>query len=62
MKNQRSCFTLINDPKSKLSFKMLTHVPDLPTEYWTASWGDLHELRSKVTKGLQHILDIAERG
>lgn len=40
---------------------MLTHVPDLPDEYWTASWGDLHDLRSKVTKGLQHILDIVEK-
>lgn len=59
MITRREQYETLNDERAKLNFKKLTHV-ETPKEYWSESWGDLHELRSKTTKGLQHILDVAD--
>jgi HK97 family phage major capsid protein len=52
---------VLRDERGGLEFKKLTNtsLPKLP--YYDLTWDALHELRSKVKKGAQSILDVAEK-
>ena len=50
----------LSDPRAVLALQKRTHV-QMPENYFALSWEQIHELRSKLQKGNESILQIAEK-
>lgn len=51
----------LSNDKAKFNFQKFSNTQALPEDFWNVSWEELHATRSRIKKGLDHMLEIASK-